>query len=730
MPDELRWLEFFDHTGGLNTRNSATTTPQYDALQQRNIDSIVRGGFKKANGYSRHVESPLVDESSAVLMRGIDPTAESDAWTGAGPGSATIASSGGILTITEDAAGSDSERYFNAEGGFTTGTDAVLEVRCVINDGYTASGVYVTSICVLDDGTDRFELCAIESGGTKYIAVLTTTSDRTVVGSYSNLTAHDFTEFTRYRVTYDASGNVDVYINDLTTVALSIAVSSLPASTETSRVAFGSFESATTVVSRWDYLAYEIGALTLSTLAINGIYEFIDESGTRETLVVAGTGLYKVDASTGYYTAISLGTAFTAGAKPHFATFQETSGGTAIVIITTESSDTPQRYNGTTAADLGGTPPTGQFVEIYNERCWILDGAFLYFSGLGDPEDDDAGSGSWDQTNSVFAIDYFRFGLGKGLISVNDLLLIFAEKAIYRLQGWGVGSFQMEEVSTRNGCVAPNSIVKGPFGDQRREGVFFRDRDGWYWTDGTPGNVIRVSEKILTTIDEDLVASEVNNIVSFLDKRRSLVGWGVTESGEENDTCYALDYINGARPQGDGFFLEGWFPYDYPLRSAGQIVVASKERVLFGDHSGNLFLMDDGDNFDNADISGYRTTSWINGGEIMFDKIWRYMRLYLKATGDFNVNISWGINYQDNFTNQKSVNLAAGADLLGSSFVLGSSALGSVGLIYVDIPIDIQSHSIRFKFGTDEKAKPFTIFGFAVGFEPQNYFTANAAVSP
>lgn len=727
MPENLQWIHAYEHVGGLNTRYSATTTPIFDALEQQNIETIIKGGFRKINGYTRYVTAPIL--ASGTYMQGtIDPTTESDPWTGAGDAT-TISFSGGVMTNDESAGATGLQSYYNAEAGFTTGTDAAYETRMSIDDGGTLSGVYVTSICVLDDGTDRFELVAIQTAaGTKQLAVLTTTGDRTVIGSYTSPTDYDWTALTNYRVTFDASGNVDVYVVDMTTAFITIAVSALPASTEASRVAFGSYETATVISSDWDFVSYKIGALALDTAPITGIYSFIDESDTQAVLVTAGTALYKFDSSTADWSAISGGTALTSGTKPHFSTWIDPTGGDAMVIITTEDGDTPQKYDGTARGDLGGSPPSGHFNAVYHERLFIYDkdAGVVYFSGLGTPEDDDIATGSWDTTNDLFLVDRFTYGLGSGLVVTNQRLLIFTKRAIFRLQGWGKGSFLLEPVTTRNGCVAPNSIQKGPFGDQRSEGVFFRDIDGRYWTDGQIGNVIRVSEKISTSIDEDLNAAQVANEVGFVDEARSLVGWGATTGTDTtNSKIEALDFRVGARRQQDGFFMEGWFPFSIGARAFGNILDSNKDRTLFSDHVGVVYRLDNGTSFDGADIDGYRTTSWIDGNAKQFAKTWRYMILYTTATGSHNLEVSWGINYQDDFANSATVNLASASSLLGSTFVLGTSKLGTQGVIHVKIPIDIIGHAIRFKFRTQEKAQPFTILGYSVGYETHDWFDSN-----
>lgn len=732
MGDEIQWLHFYQHTGGLNTRYSATSTPIFDATQMRNIENIVLGGFRKTSGYSRYVQAPIL--ASGTYMRGtLLPSAESDAWTGAGDAT-TFSTSAGIMTSDESAGATGFQKWHNLEAGFTTGVDATAETRMKIRSGGTASGIYSYSILALDDGTKHFELGAVTVSGVAQIGILTTTAARTVAGSYSSLTDNDWTAYHRYRVVFDASDNVSVYVDDMTTAALTIAYSSLPASTETSRVTFGSYDTATVNIIDTDYVVYKIGATSLATDAITGIYAFVDEANTQDVIVTAGTKLYKYLSTTADWSEITGGTAFTSGAKPHFVTFNDASvSNAAIVIITTESRNKPQKWDGATRADLGGTPPSGRYCAVYNERLFIANTAAepsaVYYSALGDPEDRDDQSGTWDQTNDVFLIDRHKHGEITGLATVNDVLLIFSKRAVHRLQGWGKGSFRLEEITTINGCVAPNSIIVGPFGDKRREGVFFRDREGYYWTDGDIGNVIRVSEKILTEISENFSAGSVENEAAFIDKSRSLVGWGTTQGSDTtNSIVYALDYIEGARPQQEmaGAYAEGWFPSTIPLRAAGTILDSGKDKVLFSDHTGLVFYMNSGNDADGADIDGYRTTAWLPMGAPQMEKLVRYIIVYGKAVGDWNMTLSWGINYQDDFTNQALVNLAGSSALLGTTFILGQSALGTTGLLFKKVTIDARGNAIRFRFQTTAKDEPFTILGFSVGFEmAEDWFESN-----
>lgn len=727
MPaDKLQWLHFFTHTGGLNTRYSPTSLPIFDATEMQNVENLINGGFRKMKGYSRYTQAPIL-ASGTYLDGATDPTAASDPWTGAGD-AAAYSTTSGIMTLIEGAGG-QFIRYFNAEAGFTTGVDACCERRSRINSGYTASGVYVESLIVLDDGTKRFELVAVETVGVKKIGVLTSTADRTVIGNYTSLVTHDWmTSHHRYRVSFDggAGNTVSVYVDDMTSAATTIGYSALPASTETSRVAFGSFVASTVITTATDYVAYKIGSTSLDVSPVTGIYDFIDEANTQQVLCTAGTKLYRFSTTTNDWVEITGGTAFTSGAKPHFVTFSDTTvSNNAIAIITTESRDTPQKWDGSTRANLGGTPPAGKFCAVYNERLFIAntsaEPSAVYFSALGDPEDRDDQSGTWDQTNDVFLVARHVYGDITGLIVVNSMLLIFSRKGIHRLQGWGKGSFILETVTSRNGCVAPNSIIRGPLGAEANEGVYFRDRDGWHWTNGNIGQVVRVSEKILPTVHGDILSTQVDNECSFLDPNRNLIGWSVTSSGTTNDYAYTLDYLQAGGKQEDGKLQEGWFPIGHGMRAAGTVRQdAGKDIVLFSDNNGVVHQLDSGDTYDFADIGAYRSTAWISCGAPHLFKGYRYIIVYSDASGAYDLDLDFAINYGDNYTVTKQMDLTPVGDLLGSTFIIGQSILGGINSISSKLPIDLIANSLKIRFGTTGGDQPFNVYGFSLGFEMMN----------
>jgi hypothetical protein len=272
------------------------------------------------------------------------------------------------------------------------------------------------------------------------------------------------------------------------------------------------------------------------------------------------------------------------------------------------------------------------------------------------------------------------------------------------------------------------SIIKAPLGDAANDGIFFRDKEGYYWTNGEIGNVIRVSEKILTTIDEEFNKSQAANDVGFLDKKRSIVGWGVTRGADTtNSYVYTVDYIQAPRGQEDGYRLEGWFPFDIPMRAVGRVRTSSTEdALLFADHIGLIHQLGSGDSKDGDNsFTAYRTSSWITLGALEYEKIWRFLVVYLKATGDIDLTISWGVNFQDTFSNTATVNLAGSNALLGSTFVLGQSQLGTTGVIYSKVPLNITGNSIRIRFETTGADEPFTVLGFSIGYEPLDWFEGN-----
>lgn len=99
-----------------------------------------------------------------------------------------------------------------------------------------------------------------------------------------------------------------------------------------------------------------------------------------------------------------------------------------IIIPATGGSTTPKTYDGTTLANLGGSPPTGTIAGVHKDRTIIARSNTnlnrLWFSDAGDPQ-------AWDTTNTYVDVSYPPTGLA----SIRNSILIFSIGATERLVG-------------------------------------------------------------------------------------------------------------------------------------------------------------------------------------------------------------------------------------------------------------------------------------------------------
>ena len=163
-------------------------------------------------------------------------------------------------------------------------------------------------------------------------------------------------------------------------------------------------------------------------------------SGTQRRVVLVGTTI-KADAADGTFSDIRTGRA--AAAIPAFAVMNDE------LVIATDG-DVPQLYDGTTCANLGGSPPNFSFCVQHKNRMWAAGvaaaGSTLYYS-VGDDHEDWAGAGS-----GSILVDSADGDRITGLASHKDRLFVF--------KGPNRGSIYMITGSTPTGT---DAFAKVPF---------------------------------------------------------------------------------------------------------------------------------------------------------------------------------------------------------------------------------------------------------------------------
>jgi hypothetical protein len=173
---------------------------------------------------------------------------------------------------------------------------------------------------------------------------------------------------------------------------------------------------------------------------IRGIHKFYKASDGSEKIVIAGNTDWGVFNGTDTFTDLSL--TLTADKDTNFIVYND-------LLIGVNGADAPNKYDGSTAGALSGSPPTASVVAEYADHIFmndITDPNRIYYSAKENPED-------WSTAN-----DSGNIQIGKGsddyitaLVPQRSRLLIFKNNAVFALYGRDNDTFRVIEVSGRIG---------------------------------------------------------------------------------------------------------------------------------------------------------------------------------------------------------------------------------------------------------------------------------------
>jgi hypothetical protein len=392
-----------------------------------------------------------------------------------------------------------------------------------------------------------------------------------------------------------------------------------------------------------------------------------------------------------------------------------------IIVASTGASDTTnvvKYWAGTgDVEDLPGSPPKASFVFSHLGRLCLNDRANrdrLHYSppndhtlwnGAGDSGAFDIGTGDGDPT-----------GLTGGRSFRGDAILFKRTKA-YRLVGSTPEDLQILKMSDGIGCISHNSIT--PVENTELLWVSERGVHSMSATD-TYGafDAAFVSADIQRTFNEDFTKSRLPFVWgAYLDTINS-VAFGFTMEGDSTNNDVYLYNIP----------LKSW--YRWPNISCQSLIVANdadKKRFYFGTSTQRISQSFNGTNYDLNSSGTHTAVSFqVTTGLIFVDenpytlKAFKRFVLYYRPRGSHTITAEVKIdNIQLNSENQLSFSSSGSGALLGSTFTLGVSQLGTDSILgpYTR-HIDGYGRAVKVSFtqtGTDEEVE---IQGFGIEWEP------------
>jgi hypothetical protein len=361
------------------------------------------------------------------------------------------------------------------------------------------------------------------------------------------------------------------------------------------------------------------------------------------------------------------------------------------------------------------TPPQASLVGQHQGRMWCNDKTNvdrIHYSPISNPE-------VWQGLGDSGAID---IGVGDGdpegitaFWSFKGILFVAKRTKLYKISGFSPEEYQVELVSSGVGCISHNSVA---YIDQ--DDVFFVSEKGVHSLVATDtygdfqGSY--VSADIQQTFNEDFQRNRLKYCWAAYINNLNSVAFAFSDNQVSQDENNAIWLYN--------IPLKSW--YTWPNVSCESLITVSDEdqrRIYVGTSTTRVAKTENGTNYD-VNTSGNNTalTFTAKTGVIFVDgdpytvKAFKKLSLVYRPNGASTVTALVKI---DNYPLQSIAFTESGSsDLLGSSFVLGSSVLSSEPVLapYTQ-SIDGYGRGIQITFeqsGTDEAIE---IQGFAIEYE-------------
>ena len=445
---------------------------------------------------------------------------------------------------------------------------------------------------------------------------------------------------------------------------------------------------------------------TGATDSVMGVFDYwrATTSGApvQKRIIYAGTAIFKEDID-GVFD--SLKTGLDVDQMPAFEVMNDD-----LVTATTSTLDVPQKYDQSTIADLGGSPPNFSFHVEHKDRMWAAgvnaSKSRLHGTVLGDHED-------WTGSGSV-TIDVSQDDgdIITGLRSHKDELIIFKgphSGSIHRLAG---------SSPTGSDAFTLHPFINTGVGSTNHQSIIGARDDLWFWDDNGIHSLVAtaafgdyneafLSRSIGGYFADNLNHNRLNLVWGVNFASRGYALWTVSRSGlSSNNLIIGLDY----RFTPMRFFL---WP-DYNVASLAMVRDTSREAVPWaGTYTGRALRM----NRSVRSIAGsaytYKVTMpYMPFGDPFFDKTVMKGRVGFQPKGEFDFTFLW---QRDDNTQQSATVSEEGSVGLGSAtnqFVLGTSRLGGVQNLnqFFDMEGSFKEIQLQLTKGTvDEDFEPHSI---------------------
>lgn len=239
-----------------------------------------------------------------------------------------------------------------------------------------------------------------------------------------------------------------------------------------------------------------------------------------------------------------------------------------------DGTNTPRKWNGTTLATLGGSPPSGDFAVIFREHMFIFDRdtGEARFSEQGDIE-------TWPTTNSI-QVDKNTREKNRAAISTRDRIVIWKQRSIHHIAGFDKLDFERIPISEGIGCVSHAAAIHltgSP--NPQWNGLYWVDQEGYYFSPDLGVSCIKISDlpgRSIQASFDALTKASIGNARVGIVQALNQIWFCVPKAGSTNDRVHVWDYRLGIwQPE----YVGGNFSAITEISSGGSFVTWVGESV-------------------------------------------------------------------------------------------------------------------------------------------------------
>jgi hypothetical protein len=304
------------------------------------------------------------------------------------------------------------------------------------------------------------------------------------------------------------------------------------------------------------------------------------------------------------------------------------------------------------------------------------------------------------------SLDLDPFGDPEGIVgavSFQDRLYVFMRRAIFEIEGNTINTFVVKPISREFGTVSHASIV--PIGND----VMYASERG----------ILRLSSSDKAVETESAMASRPISKIwnksidrtlqaqfsATYDEAENLYLISVASKGsDENDIVLAYNVENG-------IWSGVWD--GYRARCLATYLIDGVSRVICGREDGVISVTGDDARLDLGEpfVAYLKTGVLYPGDEIDLQYVWNTATVLASTTGV--ASLTFNAYVDSRLVRTENIQIKSGEDLLGSSFILGQSILGSGQFTPQTFPLNDQGYGLQLEVIFNSEAD-VEIYGFMV----------------